>query len=453
MLNRKIANTIAHHYASTGKALFLTGARQVGKTYSIREYAHSNGLHLIEMNFLQQPETISVIRNAGDPKELLLRISAYARQPLNKGRTLIFFDEVQEYPDVMTWVKGLVEEGSYLYALSGSLLGVEMREIRSVPVGYMSEYQVYPLDLEEFVLNVGMPRNILDKLKESWETLTPADEFIHKKMMQLFRLYLIVGGMPAAVQSYVDSNNIQEVVKEQRDILNLYKLDIARYDSDKRKRLYINESFDLIPSELDAKNKRFILKRLNENMTFSRHENDFIWLKDADMALPTYNVKEPLSPLKLNEQRNLFKLYQNDVGLLSCQYSSGGIQLKILQGEVNINYGAVFENAVAEELHAHGFPLYYFNSKKQGEIDFLLESPEGIIPVEVKSGKDYERHNALNSLVLNQEYGIKKAYVLCDDNVHRTGIIEYVPIYMTMFIDNTPGIGDMIYKVDLSRLQ
>ncbi len=453
MLNRKIANTIAHHYASTGKALFLTGARQVGKTYSIREYAHSNGLHLIEMNFLQQPETISVIRNAGDPKELLLRISAYARQPLNKGRTLIFFDEVQEYPDVMTWVKGLVEEGSYLYALSGSLLGVEMREIRSVPVGYMSEYQVYPLDLEEFVLNVGMPRNILDKLKESWETLTPADEFIHKKMMQLFRLYLIVGGMPAAVQSYVDSNNIQEVVKEQRDILNLYKLDIARYDSDKRKRLYINESFDLIPSELDAKNKRFILKRLNENMTFSRHENDFIWLKDADMALPTYNVKEPLSPLKLNEQRNLFKLYQNDVGLLSCQYSSGGIQLKILQGEVNINYGAVFENAVAEELHAHGFPLYYFNSKKQGEIDFLLESPEGIIPVEVKSGKDYERHNALNSLVLNQEYGIKKAYVLCDDNVHRTGIIEYVPIYMTMFIDNTPGTGDMIYKVDLSRLQ
>lgn len=452
MLNRKITNKIEKHYNSTRKALFLTGARQVGKTYSIREYARRNGLHLVEMNFLLQPEAISIVKNAGDTKELLLRISAYARKPLEKGKTLIFFDEVQEYPDIMTWVKGLVDEGSYLYALSGSLLGVELRNIRSIPVGYMSEYQVYPLDLEEFVLNAGISQDILAALKTSWKNTTPVDEFIHQKMMQLFRLYLIVGGMPAAVQAYLDSNNIQKVVNEQKDILKLYKLDIARYDNDERKKLYINEVFDLIPSELNAKNKRFILKRLNENMTFSRHENDFIWLKDADMVLPTYNVEEPISPLKLNEQRNLFKLFQNDVGLLSCQYSSGGIQLKILQNEFNINYGSVFENAVAEELHAHGFPLYYFNSKKQGEIDFLLESYEGIIPIEVKSGKDYERHNALSSLISNKEYGIKKAYVLCNENVHRVGVIEYIPIYMSMFIQNDIDFGDMTYKVDLSGL-
>jgi uncharacterized protein len=452
MLNRKIDNIIEKHFATTKKSLLLTGARQVGKTYAIRRYANQHGLNLVEMNFLLQPETIAIVKGAGDVKELLLRISAYARKPLQPGKTLIFFDEVQEYADIMTWVKALVDEGSYKYALSGSLLGIEMRNIRSVPVGYMSEYQAYPLDFEEFALNVGLPATVLASLREAWENKTPVDEFIHQKMMQLFGLYLIVGGMPAAVQAYVDTNNIQKVVKEQRDILNLYKLDIARYDKDERKKLYINEVFDLIPSELNAKNKRFILKRLNEHMTFSRHENDFIWLKDADMALPTYNVEEPVAPLKLNEQRNLFKLFQNDVGLLSCQYSSGGIQLKILQGEVNVNYGAVFENAVAQEFHAHGWDLYYFNSKKQGEIDFLLETNDGIIPVEVKSGKDYERHNALNGLMLNPDYGIKESYVLCNGNVHTDGDVYYLPIYMVMFIRKVQESEDLIYKLDFSGL-
>ena len=452
MLNRKIDSEIEKHFASTKKAMFLTGARQVGKTYAIRKYARQHDLRLVEMNFLLQPESITVLKGAGDIKDMMLRISAYTRESLVPGKTLIFFDEIQEYADIMTWVKALVDEGSYFYALSGSLLGVEMKNIRSVPVGYLSEYQMFPLDFEEFVLSAGLPQNVLDSLRKSWESRIPVDEFVHQKMMQLFRLYLIVGGMPAAVQAYVNTNNIQNVVKEQRDILDLYKVDIARYDRDERKKLYINEVFDIIPSELNAKNKRFILKRLNEHMTFSRHENDFIWLKDADMSLPTYNVEEPMSPLKLNEQRNLFKLFQNDVGLLSCQYSSGDIQLKILRGDVNVNYGSVFENAVAQELHAHGWNLYYFNSKKQGEIDFLLEADNEIIPIEVKSGKDYERHNALSNVMANPDYGIKKAYVLCNDNLHKRGNVEYIPIYMTMFIQKNRDVEDLVYKVELSEL-
>lgn len=452
MLNRKIDSEIEKHFASTKKAMFLTGARQVGKTYAIRKYARQHDLRLVEMNFLLQPESITVLKGAGDIKDMMLRISAYTRESLVPGKTLIFFDEIQEYADIMTWVKALVDEGSYFYALSGSLLGVEMKNIRSVPVGYLSEYQMFPLDFEEFVLSAGLPQNVLESLRKSWENRSSVDEFVHQKMMQLFRLYLIVGGMPAAVQAYVNTNNIQNVVKEQRDILDLYKVDIARYDRDERKKLYINEVFDIIPSELNAKNKRFILKRLNEHMTFSRHENDFIWLKDADMTLPTYNVEEPMSPLKLNEQRNLFKLFQNDVGLLSCQYSSGDIQLKILQGDMNVNYGSVFENAVAQELHAHGWNLYYFNSKKQGEIDFLLEADNEIIPIEVKSGKDYERHNALSNVMANPDYGIKKAYVLCNDNLHKRGNVEYIPIYMTMFIQKNHDVEDLVYKVDLSEL-
>ena len=447
MLGRKIDKVIEEHFSSSSKALFLTGARQVGKTFAVRKFARNQGLDLVEMNFYLQPETKGIFDGARDVKDLLLRISAYAQAPLRKGRTLIFFDEIQECSDAVTWVKALVDEGSYKYALSGSLLGVQLKDVRSVPVGYMSEYQMYPLDFEEFVSAVGITSEVIASVRDSWERRTPVDGYLHEKMMQLFHLYLIVGGMPAAVQAYVDSNDLQVVLRQQRDILNTYRKDIARYDPEKR--LYIDEIFDLIPSELNARNKRFILKRLNEYMTFSRHENDFIWLKDADMALPTFNVTEPKAPLKLNEQRNLFKLFQNDVGLLASQYA-GGIQLKILQGEVNINYGAIYENAVAQELHAHGWGLYYFNSKQQGELDFVLERDAEIIPVEVKSGKDFERHNALSSVLATANYDIREALVLCNENLRVKGNVTYAPIYMTMFLVRQPEPQSLIYKVDLT---
>ena len=212
--------------------------------------------------------------------------------------------------------------------------------------------------------------------------------------------------------------------------------------------MYINDIFELIPSELNAKNKRFILKNLNEHIKFSRHENSFVWLRDADMALPTYNVEEPRVPLKLNELRNLFKLFQNDVGLLASQYV-GGIQLKILQGDVNINNGAIYENAVAQELHAHGWKLRYFNSKKQGEVDFLLEQDDEIIPLEVKSGKDYQRHSALNNVMQNKEYGIRRAIVLNNDNLSENDNVLYAPIYMTMFLYHQSPQGTIVYIPEL----
>lgn len=446
MLNRHIDSVIAGHYASTKKALLLTGARQTGKTYAIRRYARQAGLQLVEMNFVLQPETRDIPRGAANVQELLLRVSAFADQPLVPGKTLIFFDEIQDYPDIMTWVKALVDEGRFMYALSGSLLGLELKDIRSVPVGYMDEYQMYPLDFEEFIRNIGVTEEVLASVKEAWEQLKPVDAYIHGKLMRLFNLYLIVGGMPAAVQKYVDTNDLQHVIQEQQAILNLYKKDIAKYDPDNK--LYINDIFDLIPSELNAKNKRFILKNLNEHIKFSRHENSFVWLRDADMALPTYNVEEPRVPLKLNELRNLFKLFQNDVGLLASQYA-GGIQLQILQGDVCINNGAIYENAVAQELHAHGWKLYYFNSKKQGEVDFLLEQDSVILPVEVKSGKDYQRHVALKNVLSNKEYNIHQALVLCNENMAVQGDVLYAPIYMTMFIHHRKNDRPLIYRPDL----
>jgi len=446
MLNRHVDSIIERHYATTNKALLLSGARQVGKTYAIRRYAQQSGLDLVEMNFLLQPETKRIPEGAANVQELLLRISAYANKPLKPGKTLIFFDEVEEYADILTWVKALVDEGRFKYALSGSLLGLELKNVRSEPVGYMSEFQMFPLDFEEFIRNVGVSGEVMDAVREAWEQHKQVDAYIHEKLIRLFNLYLIVGGMPQAVQTYVDTNDLQRVLLEQQAILALYRKDIARYDPDNK--LYINDIFELIPSELNAKNKRFILKNLNEHIKFSRHENSFVWLRDADMALPTYNVEEPRVPLKLNELRNLFKLFQNDVGLLASQYV-GGIQLKILQGDVNINNGAIYENAVAQELHAHGWKLRYFNSKKQGEVDFLLEQDDEIIPLEVKSGKDYQRHSALNNVLKNKEYGIRRAIVLTNDNLSENGNVLYAPIYMTMFLYHQDPQGPMVYKPEL----
>lgn len=446
MLKRHIDSVVERHFSTSSKALLLTGARQTGKTYAIRRYAQLAGLQLVEMNFLLQPETRSIPQGVANVQDLLLRISAFADKPLVPGKTLIFFDEVQAYPDIMTWVKALVDEGRFKYALSGSLLGLEIENIRSVPVGYMDEHQMYPLDFEEFIRNVGVTDEVIDAVRQAWEQRKPVDAYIHDKLMRLFNLYLIVGGMPAVVQKYADTNDLQHVLQEQRAILALYKRDIARYDPENK--LYINDIFDLIPSELNAKNKRFILKNLNEHIKFSRHENSFVWLRDADMALPTYNVEEPRVPLKLNELRNLFKLFQNDVGLLASQYANG-IQLQILQGEVCINNGAIYENAVAQELHAHGWKLYYFNSKKQGEVDFLLEQDSEIIPVEVKSGKDYQRHVALRNILDNKEYAIHRALVLNNDNIQQRGNVLYAPVYMTMFIHHRKQAGAIIYHPEL----
>ena len=448
MILRKADEWIDSHFRNTKKALLLTGARQVGKTYAVRRAAERLGWHLVEMNFLLQPETINIVKGAGELKEVMLRISAYANVPLDWEKTLIFFDEVEEYPDVMTWVKAFVDKGYHL-ALSGSLLGVEVNNVRSVPVGYMDEKQMFPCDLEEFIRAVGVQDAVIVSIREAWEERKPVDAYVHQKMMQLLNLYLLVGGMPAAVQTYLDTNDMQRVLMEQRSILALYKKDIGRYDPEEK--LYINDIFDLIPPELNAKNKRFILKNLNEHFKFSRHENSFTWLRDADMALPTHCAEEPKVPLVLSKASNLFKLFQNDVGLLACQYADG-IQLRILQGETNINYGAIYENLTAQELHAHGWSLFYFQNKKQGELDFLLEKDTEIVPLEVKSGKDYDRHVALNNVMKNAEYGIREAIVLCNDNLSTWGNVTYAPIYMLMFIEKVKDKGPKIYKLDLGGL-
>ena len=448
MIRRKIDAYLRNYYAHTRSALLVTGARQTGKTFSIREFGKTFK-SFIEINFVENPDAAEIFKGAKSAAEILLRISAMTATPLVKGRTLIFFDEVQRCPDIVTAIKFLVDEGSYRYILSGSLLGVELRDLRSEPVGYMGVKEMYPLDFEEFITCVGIDGQVVAALRSAWEHRTPVDAFVHRKIMELFRLYLVVGGMPAVVSKYMENNNLQEVMTIQQDIIRLYKRDIAQYDL--KDKLYLEEIFELIPPELNAKNKRFILKRLNENAKFDRCETGFVLLKNAGVALPVYNVEEPKMPLLLARSRNLFKLFQNDVGLLAAQYAEG-IQLRIIKGDKNINYGAISENAVAQELVAHGLEPYYYNNKKRGEVDFVIELGGAVLPLEVKSGKDYESHRALSNIMACEEYDLPEAIVFNSDNLRVAGKIVYAPIYMVMFLEKNQA-APSYYKVDLSGLK
>ena len=452
MINRKAYHFLREFFTNEKRALLVTRARQVGKTFAVRKIGKEIFEQVVEINFIEQPDAVELFRHPKSAEEILMRISAFTSKKLVPGKTLIFFDEIQECDEMVTAIKFLVDEGSYRYVMSGSLLGVELKDLRSVPVGYMGELEMHPLDLEEFARAVGISDEVLEYLKDRYEGQKPVDEFIHKRMVELVRLYMIVGGMPAAVQKYLDTNNLRNVLNGQRDIIRTYKRDITKYE--KEHKLQIEEIFNLIPSELNAKNKRFFLKELSEKARFARYESGFLWLKDAGVAIPTYNVEAPTMPLLLNKQRNLFKLFLNDVGLLAAMYG-GDIQVRLLNN-LNVNYGAAFENLVAQELYAHGFAidhdLFYFNSKKQGELDFVLEYQGEVLPIEVKSGKDYERHRALSNIMDNEEYAIPKAFVFCQENTQIKGRLVYLPIYMIMFLQHEKN-DDLTYQFDLTGLK
>lgn len=450
MLERRIEQEIRDFLKSDRKeALMVTGARQVGKTYIIRECAKEIYKNIVEINFVENQQAVKLFENITGSKDILLRLSALTDVPMIPGETLIFFDEVQECPEIVTAIKFLVEDGQYRYILSGSLLGVELKDIRSMPVGYLSILEMYPLDFREFCRANRVSQTVMDNLKECFEKKQPVDELIHEKMMELFRLYLIVGGMPAVVDAYIRTNNLKEVLRIQQGIVQLYYKDIAKYDKDNK--LYLDEIFTLIPSELNNKNKRFIMKDLNESFRFSRYENSFIWLKEAGVALPVYCVQEPEIPLLLSKSTNLFKLFLSDVGLLASMYVDG-LQLKILNREKDINFGAIYENVAAQELKTHGFELYYFNSKKQGELDFVIEYQGNVLPLEIKSGKAYTRHNALDNVLKDERYAIPQALVFCNENISTVDKIVYLPIYMIGFLENEK-IDEYIYSIDLSALQ
>lgn len=436
MLKRKIEKDIEKWLDNSEKALLVYGVRQAGKTFIIRECLKRNECEYIEFNLINQPELVEILRDSTGIDDLILKLSLYSEKKIIPGKTIFFFDEIQRYKEIVTKIKFLVEDKRYRYILSGSLLGVEIINLKSAPVGYLQTLNMYPMDFEEFLQIFNVDETIINNLRNCFITKTKVDEIIHNKIMEMFNIYLIIGGMPAAVERYRNTENIDDVMEEHRAIIEQYKLDFTQYEEENRK-LIITHIYELIPAELNEKNKRFMIADINKNLRYDRISDSFVWLWKSGVALGVFNTTEPTIPLMLNEKSALFKLFISDVGLLTTIYGKS-CKLKIVNKESDINKGAVFENVVAQELHAHGYPLYYYNSKKQGEIDFIVEQNGKSLPIEVKSGKAYNKHSALSNLLDVKEYGIEEAFIFTNDNVKIEGKFNYLPTYMVMFLRDEP---------------
>lgn len=360
----------------------------------------------VEFNLFNDNLAKETFETSMTAKEMLLRFSSLTSVTLIPYETVIFIDEIQCAKEVITKIKFLVEEGSYKYIFSGSLLGVEINDVNSIPVGYMEIAEMYPLDFEEFAKANKVSDNVMSYLKDCYMNKTSIDPVIHEQMIKLFNLYVIVGGFPEAVVKYLETNNLQQVYAV------LENIDKAR---------------------------------------FYQYEDSFVWLRDSNVGLFVYNVDNPIYPLLASKGRNLFKLFLCDVGLLTYKYANNSA-IKILNNDININYGSIYENVVAQELKSKNFALFYYNNKKKGEVDFLIENGEKIIPIEVKSGKNYKRHLALDNLLTSPEYDITESITFSNGNLEVKGKKVYLPIYMIMFIGKDNEDLDMTIKIDISKL-
>ena len=449
MLSRNITKDIQKWYLNSSTGLLIDGARQIGKTTIIEDFLVKNNIDFIELNLLENKLALEAFNTTINAKDLLFRLSSLFNKELIENRTVIFIDEIQEADDAITPIKFLVQNTKFRFIFSGSLLGVKMQDIQSVPVGFLTVLQMYPMDFGEFCKAVGVSDKTMSYLNECFEKKKPIDEIIHKQMLNLFKTYIIVGGMPKAVSEFVKTNDMTKVNRVLESIDFGYRQDITKYQ--KSNKLLIQDIYNLIPSELNAQNKRFILKNLNEKARFYQYETSFTWLKNSGVGLFVHNVDNPIYPLLASKERTLFKLFLCDVGLLTYKLYNGN-QISILNGDSDLNNGAVYEAVVAQELKTHGFELYYHNDKKRGEIDFLIEKDNTVVPLEVKSGKDYKRHSALAQLMANSAFHYREGIVLCNGNLAVEKKTIYLPIYMIDFIQNTKEDGQRLVHLDISSL-
>lgn len=392
---------------------------------------------------------ITYLNTEMSAEEFLLKLRMIMPQDCKPYETVVFFDEIQKCPEIITKIKFLVDEGSFKYVMSGSLLGIELKGIASAPVGYLTVLRMYPMDFEEFMVANNVSKTTLDMLNEKFETLSSVDDYIHQKLLSMFFVYLIVGGMPDAVKTYIETKDIREVDKVQRDITTLYKEDFSQYELEDKK-LRLKSIYDIIPAELNKQNKKFVFTMLDKELKFDRYENSFLWLKDAGVALPVYNVDAPVIPLMASKSSNVFRLFMSDIGLLTSAYPAE-TKIELIKKKEEVNNGAHFENFVAQQLTANGFEPYFCKKKNIGEMDFVIEMNGKVVPIEVKSGNSYKTHKALDNFMNVPDYHLERAYILSTGNVETVGNVIYLPIYMCYLLKEQK-IGQMIVDLDISGL-
>ena len=447
MLYRKIQSYIENHLRSgSNKILVIDGARQIGKTYIIKYTAEKLFKNYIEINMLEDSLKDRYFSNVRTVDDFYLQVSMIAGEKMeNKDNTIIFIDEIQAYPHLLTLLKFLKRDDKFTYIASGSLLGVTLAETESIPMGSIEVKRMYPLDFEEFLLSQGFNNYAIDAIRKKFEARESLDEATHSKVMDLFKKYLLVGGLPDAINSYTRDKNIVSVRNIQTEIHNYYGMDASKYDNDKK--LKIRRIYDMIPSNLENKKKRVVIQNI-ENIRGKRssdYEDEFDYLINAGIALDVKAISTPTFPLIENSGKNLLKLYLNDVGLLTNILYRTNIRA-VLDDVKSINLGSVYESVVASELIAHGHKLFYYDNRSKGEVDYLIDDYDSLsaVPIEVKSGKDYTVHSALNAFVQNEDCHIKKAFVVSNErNVTQNGKITYIPIYYIMFFDADSNIKNL----------
>lgn len=443
MLYRKIEKLIADHLKSASKKILLIdGARQVGKTYIIRHVGKKLFANFIEINMVEDFLGEQLFKNTKTVDDFYLQVSMIAGDKMKeKKNTLIFIDEIQAYPHLLTLLKFLSSDNKFTYIASGSLLGVTLSQTTSIPMGSIRKVRMYPLDFEEFLRANGMNDLAISTLRKKFEDRESLDEPLHNKMMDYFRKYLLIGGLPDAVNIYLETKNIQAVRKLHDEIHEYYAADASKYDQEKK--LVIRRVYDLIPSRMESKKKRIIVQDIEnkKGKIFADYADEFEYLISAGIALGVQAISTPVFPLIESSGKNLLKLYLNDVGILTSILYGNNIRA-VLDDERSINLGAVYESVVASELAAHGFNLYYYDNRSKGEVDYLIDDYDSLsaVPIEVKSGKDYLIHSALNNFVSNEDYHIQKAFVVSNERTIRTvGKITYLPIYDIMFFEKDLG--------------
>ena len=438
MLYRKIEAQIEDHLKSDSqKILLVDGARQVGKTYIIRYVGKKLFSNFIELNMVEDSLDSKLFADIRTVEDFYLQVSMlHGDKMKERENTLIFIDEIQIYPHLLTLLKFLSQDNKYTYIASGSLLGVTLSETTSIPMGSIRKTRMYPLDFEEFLYASGMSEIVISSMRKKFERMEALEESVHNKMTDLFRKYLLVGGLPDAVNAYFETKNIQRVREIQNEIHEYYAADASKYDAERK--LKIRRVYDLIPSNMENKKKRVIAQSIEnkKGKTFTDYRDEFEYLISAGIALNVQAISNPKFPLIESAGKNLLKFYLNDVGILTGILYGNNIRA-VINDERSINLGSVYESVVASELAAHGHKLFYYDNRNKGEVDYLIDDYESLsaVPIEVKSGKDYTVHSALSNLVKNEDYHIEKAVVISNGRTVKTdGKIVYLPIYYVMFL-------------------
>lgn len=441
MLKRKFTSVLERYLTEqTNKILLVNGARQIGKSYLIRYVGKKLYPHFVEINLQKDKEGPAIFSHVHTTQELYMQVSTIADETLgNKSDTLIFLDEIQAYPHLLTMLKFLRDEGRYHIIASGSQLGIALAETPSVPIGSVAIETMYQLDFEEFLWASGAGQEAIDGMRALFEKRQPLPEGMHRYILQQFQYYLLVGGLPDAVNHFVASHNMREVRDIHRDIHELYRTDASQYDE--ARKLMIRRIYDMIPSQLENKKKRIVYQNIEDKKGkhFADYQDEFEYLIESGITLEVKAVSRPTYPLAESSSKNLLKLYLNDVGLLTYLFYGLNINA-VLQDERSVNLGTVYESVVAQELRAHGYKLYYYDNKKKGEVDYLINdySTTQVLSLEVKSGKDYKEHSALSKFLDEKEYNIHQAIVFSNEpGVWQEKGIWYMPVYYVMFLQKS----------------